>query len=328
MTTTGSATTAATKAREGERRGYGDSGDDGGGDDGGDDPAASWATPARPGDDGSDADDATARTARTRVVVATTAATAGRTAKTGLGAGARGPDRRRPLRQRRRLPRRGPRDFADDRGDWSEATTPRPQDLFGGDPRFGESAIDRWTDRGYVPARRARVLRLRQADRAGQSKPRVHAPRGASCPRLRHDRGALALRAALPYVDFSQVDVTVFPRRAAAAMNRSSPSRCRPELAAVDPRDTVDLRPYCSPVGDQGPTSRCAAFARGPTRSSSCSGCSAPHPRCRAASSCCSSSGARATTATAWAYEGGEGTSGSWEPGAARRARHARAAMW
>jgi hypothetical protein len=39
------------------------------------------------------------------------------------------------------------------------------------------------------------------------------------------------------------------------------PGKLPSVLDKVDPKDTVDLRKYCSPIGDQGQTSRCAAFA-------------------------------------------------------------------
>jgi hypothetical protein len=57
-------------------------------------------------------------------------------------------------------------------------------------------------------------------------------------------------------VDFSNVDVSV-PQRGDAVQPQPLP----PALAAVVPKDAVDLRKFATPIGDQGQTSRCSAFA-------------------------------------------------------------------
>ena len=57
-------------------------------------------------------------------------------------------------------------------------------------------------------------------------------------------------------IDFSNVDVSV-PRRGEPVPPQPLP----PAFASVPVQDAVDLRKYCTPVGDQRQTSRCAAFA-------------------------------------------------------------------
>ncbi len=57
-------------------------------------------------------------------------------------------------------------------------------------------------------------------------------------------------------IDFSNVDVSVPPRGEPVP-----PQPLPPAFASVPVQDAVDLRKYCTPVGDQGQTSRCAAFA-------------------------------------------------------------------
>jgi hypothetical protein len=57
-------------------------------------------------------------------------------------------------------------------------------------------------------------------------------------------------------VDFSNVDVSV-PQKGDIAPPQPLP----PAFAAIEPKDAVDLRKFATPIGDQGQTSRCSAFA-------------------------------------------------------------------
>ena len=58
-----------------------------------------------------------------------------------------------------------------------------------------------------------------------------------------------ALQAAFPELDLSKLHVTLPPREDSGG---GGPQPLPPELASVSPADTVDLRKYCSPIGDQG----------------------------------------------------------------------------
>jgi hypothetical protein len=57
-------------------------------------------------------------------------------------------------------------------------------------------------------------------------------------------------------IDLSNLEVSV-PDRGEPVVPKPLP----PAFDAVQPLDAVDLRKYCTPVGDQGQTSRCSAFA-------------------------------------------------------------------
>ncbi len=57
-------------------------------------------------------------------------------------------------------------------------------------------------------------------------------------------------------IDFSNVDVSVPPRGEPV-----EPKPLPPAFDSVQPADAVDFRKYCTPIGDQGQTSRCSAFA-------------------------------------------------------------------
>src|SRR6185437_16106398 len=57
-------------------------------------------------------------------------------------------------------------------------------------------------------------------------------------------------------IDLSNLEVSVPPRGEPVI-----PQPLPPEFDTVQPADAVDLRKYCTPIGDQGQTSRCSAFA-------------------------------------------------------------------
>src|SRR5438045_3139100 len=57
-------------------------------------------------------------------------------------------------------------------------------------------------------------------------------------------------------IDLSNLDVSV-PQRGEPVEPKPLP----PAFDSIQPADAVDLRKYCTPVGDQGQTSRCSAFA-------------------------------------------------------------------
>jgi hypothetical protein len=150
-------------------------------------------------------------------------------------------------------------DFQDDAGDWTaDDYQQSAQNLFGDHEFFGDTMSTQRTDEGYSPF---------QAPGFAEGFENI-APGSSETLQLFERDGQLhafgfATQAMLAYlmmqytgVDFSNVDVSV-PRRG----NPVPPQPLPPAFDAVPVQDAVDLRKYCSPVGDQGPTSRCSAFA-------------------------------------------------------------------
>jgi hypothetical protein len=209
-------------------------------------------------------------------------------------------------------------DFEDDAGDWS------PRDyreaaavLFGGHEYFGDTAHQRYVDEGYVRSEHgdafaAQIERLAPGASLGLS---FYERGGRIFPRGFLTTAALAvLRSALPYLDFSEVKVTLpsRPRREP----RSMPGELPPAVREVRPADKVDLRKYCTPVGDQGQTSRSTAFAW--THALEMSGAIRGEPFPRLASSFTMLQFQKQQgnfKDFRYAYEGGDGAGGTWEPG-------------
>ena len=57
-------------------------------------------------------------------------------------------------------------------------------------------------------------------------------------------------------IDWNNLEVAVPPKG-----DPVPPQPLPPAFANVAEQDAVDLRKYCTPVGDQGQTGRCSAFA-------------------------------------------------------------------
>src|SRR5205807_8187928 len=84
---------------------------------------------------------------------------------------------------------------------------------------------------------------------------------GAVVPRGFLGAAALAaLELAFPQLVLDFLHVTVDRHPLDGEADRT-PRELPDELRNVNPADTVDLRKYATPIGDQGTTSRCAAFA-------------------------------------------------------------------
>jgi Papain family cysteine protease len=150
-------------------------------------------------------------------------------------------------------------DFEADEGDWSEddyeASAER---LFGDSEVFGETVEDQLTSEGFSLAEDADL----DATIAGIF------PGASSSVSFFEKDGRLfpvgfvpaqfieAIAERFPEADLSLLRTTVTNR-----VKPVKPGKLPAVIANVEPKDTVDLRKYCSPVGDQGQTSRCAAFA-------------------------------------------------------------------
>jgi len=150
-------------------------------------------------------------------------------------------------------------DFEDDSGDWSAADYQESaQNLFGDHPYFGDTLIQQKTDEGY-----------QHYEDAGFDRNFDQVAPGASDTVQLFERdgrlfafGLLSqvalelLMARYTGIDWTGVDVAVPPKG-----DPVPPQPLPPAFASLAEKDAVDLRKYCTPIGDQGQTGRCSAFA-------------------------------------------------------------------
>lgn len=150
-------------------------------------------------------------------------------------------------------------DFEDDDGTWTESDYDESaRNLFGNHEYFGDTQATRLAAEGYQEFADPGFMRgLNQvvpgaADTINlyQQDGRLHAFGFIEAAALE------LLMARYTGIDFSHMDVSV-PQRGDAVQPQPLP----PAFAAVEPKDAVDLRKFSTPIGDQGQTSRCSAFA-------------------------------------------------------------------
>ena len=150
-------------------------------------------------------------------------------------------------------------DFTDDDGSWTpDDYQQSATNLFGDHEFFGDTLSTQLADQGYQPYQDQRFLRgfedvapgssetVRLFERDGQ----LHAFGFVTAAMLEF------LRMKYSGIDLSNLDVSV-PEKG----DRVAPQPLPPAFDSVQPADAIDLRKYCTPVGDQGQTSRCSAFA-------------------------------------------------------------------
>jgi hypothetical protein len=150
-------------------------------------------------------------------------------------------------------------DFQDDDGSWTpDDYQQSAQNLFGDHEYFGDTMTQQRIDQGYQPFTDPGFM---------QGFEQV-APGSSQTVQLFESNGGLVaygfltlammefLRMRYTGIDFSNVDVSV-PQRG----ERVEPRPLPPAFDSVQPAAAVDLRKYCTPIGDQGQTSRCSAFA-------------------------------------------------------------------
>ncbi|MBK7396486.1 MAG: hypothetical protein IPJ34_09355 [Myxococcales bacterium] len=155
-------------------------------------------------------------------------------------------------------------DYEEDTGDWtSDDYESSARNFFGRTEHFGESADDRRRSDGWEPIEHNEAWRgaFEQAVPGAGSTVRFY-QRGESVSPLGFVSVAAlaALRALYPQMDFGNLHVSV-PEKPRSVDAPPSARALPPELADVTPAEQVDLRKYATPVGDQGQTSRCSAFA-------------------------------------------------------------------
>jgi hypothetical protein len=150
-------------------------------------------------------------------------------------------------------------DFQDDDGAWTpDDYQQSAQNLFGDHEFFGDTMATQRADEGFAPFEDAGFRQGFEQIAPGSSETLSLFERDGQLHAFGFLPAALLAYLSMQYtgVDFSNVDVSV-PQRGEIAPPQPLP----PAFDSVEVKDAVDLRKYCSPVGDQGQTSRCAAFA-------------------------------------------------------------------
>ena len=150
-------------------------------------------------------------------------------------------------------------DFQNDDGSWSaEDYQQSAQNLFGGHEFFGDTMASQRTDEGYTPFSELGFAQGFEQIAPGSSETLQLFERDGHLHAFGFVTQAMLayLMAQYTGIDFSNVDVSV-PQRGEPVPPQPLP----PAFDSVPVQDAVDLRKYCTPVGDQGQTSRCSAFA-------------------------------------------------------------------
>ena len=157
------------------------------------------------------------------------------------------------------FPNASPADFQDDDGSWTPDDYQRSAaNLFGGHEFFGDTLATQRAAEGYAPFQDQGFMQGFEEAAPGSSETvqlferegRLSAFGFVSMAMLEY------LRMRYTGIEFSNLNVSVPPRG-----NPVPPQPLPPAFDGAQPADAVDLRKYCTPVGDQGQTSRCAAFA-------------------------------------------------------------------
>ncbi len=155
-------------------------------------------------------------------------------------------------------PNAGEGDFADPT-DWTtEDYQQSAENLFGDHPFFGDTLVQQRIDEGFQPYQ----------DPGFSSAFDQIAPGTSETVQLFERDGRLVafgfvsqailemLMARYTGIDWGNMEVAV-PQKGDAVPPQPLP----PAFANVAEQDAVDLRKYCTPIGDQGQTGRCSAFA-------------------------------------------------------------------
>jgi hypothetical protein len=150
-------------------------------------------------------------------------------------------------------------DFEDDQGDWTEQDYEESaRNIFGRSEFFGDTVFEQRADEGYTLF----------DDHAFNSEFDSIFPGTSDTVHLFERDGKLAafgfvstavlalLQARFTGIDLSNLEVAV-----PGMGEHTPPQPLPPAYANVKEQDAVDLRKFCTPVGDQSQTSRCSAFA-------------------------------------------------------------------
>ena len=157
------------------------------------------------------------------------------------------------------FPKADSADFEDDSGDWTSGDYQESaRNLFGDHPFFGDNLIQQKTDEGFQPFEDQGFSRRFEeiAPGAGETVHLFERDGKLFAFGLLSQAALELLMARYTGIDMSNVEVGV-PQKGEPA----APEPLPPAFANVVEQDAVDLRKYCSPIGDQGQTGRCSAFA-------------------------------------------------------------------
>ena len=187
-------------------------------------------------------------------------------------------------------------DFQDDEGDWSAADYQQSaENLFGDHPFFGDTLIQQKIDEGFQPY---------EDNRFDQAFDQM-APGTSDTVQLFEREGKLLafgvvsqavlemLMARYTGIDWNNLEVAVPPKGDAVP-----PQPLPPAFANVAEQEAVDLRKYSTPIGDQGQTGRCSAFAWTHAIEMSRNILKESHLDCRPISPCSNSNACKVTHAT------------------------------
>ena len=188
-------------------------------------------------------------------------------------------------------------------------------ELFGDHAHFGDTSHARYLADGFAAITGGHPLVDSILQVIPSSLVRFYEKDGSVVPRGILTTVALAaLKEAFPGLDTSFLHVTV-PRHPLHS-DDATPQPLPDHIASVVPADRVDLRPQATPIGDQGQTSRCAAFAW--THALELLGNLRGRPFPRLAPTF-TMYGFQQRQGDArdfeWAWKGGDGTAGTSEPG-------------
>lgn len=150
-------------------------------------------------------------------------------------------------------------DFEDDQGDWSPADYQESaQNLFGSKEYFGDTLLTQKQDEGFQPYQDARFAQAFDQIAPGTSDSVHLFERDGKLFAFGLVSQAVLgmLMARYSGIDLSNLEVGVPPKS-----DPVPPQPLPPAFANVQEKDAVDLRKYCTPVGDQAQTGRCSAFA-------------------------------------------------------------------
>lgn len=157
------------------------------------------------------------------------------------------------------FPNAGEHDFEDDQGDWTlDDYQQSAQNLFGEHEFFGDTLTQQKTDEGFQPYQDERFDRAFDQIAPGTSEGVHLFERDGKLFAFGLVSQAVLgmLMARYSGIDLSGLQVGVPPKG-----DPAPPQPLPPAFATVAEKDAVDLRKYCTPVGDQGQTGRCSAFA-------------------------------------------------------------------
>jgi hypothetical protein len=150
-------------------------------------------------------------------------------------------------------------DFQEDEGNWTpDDYQQSAANLFGDHQFFGDTIFTQRADEGYQPFQDQQFMRGFDDVAPGSSETVRLFERDGQLSAFGFVSIAMLEYLQMRYtgIDLSNLDVSVPPRGDPVV-----PKPLPPAFDSVQPADAVDLRKFCTPIGDQGQTSRCSAFA-------------------------------------------------------------------